>query len=169
MVGVGNTDHLRGRNACLKGICLRRDGGLVVCDEGGELIGVVTIKGPEAMRIRVDGEHGRIDMRVFLMAPAECQTNRGYSRRAGGTRRLQRNGPLYSFQVKLKPGCSGLQPINLLRVLKALRKKQIELTLLIDCIDGNFTNFGAVESIGIAAVQIDETGNQLRIAAADRT
>ena len=80
MVSVGNADHLRGRNACLKGVCLRRDGGLIVCDEGSELSGVVTIKGPEAMRIRVDGEHRHIDMRVFLMAPAECQTDRGYRR-----------------------------------------------------------------------------------------
>jgi hypothetical protein len=72
---------MRRRNACLKGVCLRRDGGLIVCDEGSELVGVVTIKSSEAMRIRVDGEHRHIDMRLFLMASAECQTDRGYRRR----------------------------------------------------------------------------------------
>ncbi len=65
----------------MKGVCLRRDPGLIVGDERSELIGVVTIKGPETMRIRVDSEHRRIDMRVFLMASAECHTDRGYGRR----------------------------------------------------------------------------------------
>jgi hypothetical protein len=67
----------------------------------------------------------------------------------------------------LEPGCTAFQRSDLLRVLEALRKKQIELALLIDCIDGNITDRWAVKSVGVAAVEIDEASNTLRVAAAD--
>ena len=95
MIGIRDTDHFRGRNACLKSIRLRRDIGPVVFDESCRFIGVITIKGPEAMRIRIDGEPGRIDMSVFLSPPVERKTNRWNRRRIGRTRWLQRNGLLY--------------------------------------------------------------------------